>query len=596
MLLAMRAVIATGTVTLPDETFSSPKQLQAILLDIQQRSLDSAVARMQSLLDTHGSELSRIDDDSLTAVDDVFASMSAADRLAISPPYEAKFGAAATELLNQIREKPNYRPQDLYAVAKRFPFTRAAGIALAASGDRAADQGDLPSARVFYSLAASHGWQADAAERIRISQLDIPTNETTEGAFGAAGPLPFDAPWYNLATGFEKTKVFPVGSGDLAFVAGEHSVLAFKSDGIVAWRWEAPPALPSRVARFQSGNTGRGRQVVPAMLADDTGRARIVIVAQPTANNGSGCLIALRASDGQQLWSTDAEPLLRSSVFLGSPVVEGRYVIAVGLETIGNDGTTAALQLVAVDVTNGQLLWRTPLASVNTNQVAHDLDLYRDQSPPAVADDCVFVTPNVGALFAVDRFDGELRWVRPYRQAVIGDGAIRKYVDQRHRGRDLIAPLAWTDLLRWNCTPLVTANVIITAPQDTVAVMGLDSKNGKLLWESGNLPQATPVGIAGGKLILSGASLTAVDPNTGLKAWSFTPVAGVRLTGPAVVRGNEILVRSTAGLLTVSPADGSSAPSESTVDFHPAAASEAGKAALAGAGLNEAFGIPPGRN
>ena len=96
-------------------------------------------------------------------------------------------------------------------------------------------------------------------------------------------------------------------------------------------------------------------------------------------------------------------------------------------------------------------------------------------------------------------------------------------------------------------------------------------------------------------MILSGSSITAIDPTTGQKAWVFTPVPGVRLTGPAAVRDSDILVRSTAGLLVVSPTDGNSKSSEATTDFHPVAAAEAGKAALAGDAMINAFGTPVAR-
>jgi outer membrane protein assembly factor BamB len=584
-----------AAVTIPDETFSSPKQLQAVLLEIHQQSYDSAVDRLQTMLEAHGTELYRTEDGEMSAVSEAFTSLSAADRAAIAGPYDARFDAAAMQMLARVRSKPDYRPQDVYAVASRFPFGKTAGTALAIAAARAADQGDLLAARNLYALASEHGYHASAAEQARITAINSTGNANADGVFGSAGPLPFDAPWYNLSSGFESDKLFPVGSGDLAFIAAEHAVLGLKPDGIVAWRSKELPQQQPSGPKFQPGSTGRGKLSVPALLADITGHAATVIACQPVPNGANGRLTALRASDGRLLWSSDSDPLLKSIAFLGSPAVAGRFVIAVGLETVAGDSRAATLQLIALDVTNGNLLWRTALASIDNNQGTHDLDLYRDQSPPAITDRDVLLSPNIGAVFSLDRFDGHIRWIHPYRQAVIGDGAIRKFVDQRHKGRDLIAPLAWTDLLRWNCTPQPAGNVVIVAPQDTVAVMGLDAVHGKLLWESGNLPQATPIGVTNGKLILSGANLTAVDVVTGLKSWTFTPTPGVRLTGPAAMRDNEILVRSTAGLLSISPADGSSKSSESTTDFHPAAASDAGKAALAGVGISNDFGVPPGK-
>jgi outer membrane protein assembly factor BamB len=576
---------AHAAVTLPEETFTASQQLNAVLLDVQQKSFDSAAERMQSLLQKHGSELTRGGDDGLISVHQFFATLPANDAASLQRVYETKFGSVADESLKQVRARPDYRPQDLYTIAEQFPLSQAAMVALAAAGDRAADQGDLISSRVFYQLAAKRGWTAPADHhQINTSGVD--------GAFGVSGPLPFDAPWFNLASGFESSKIFPVGSGNVAFVASEKTAIALSPDGVVAWRWRASDHQQTHGPRFQLGDTNRGRLLVPAVLSDKTGRARIIVIWQNVFHDGNGCLVALRAGDGRLLWSTESDPVMGSVSFLGSPVIAGRYVVAVGLQTAANDAESASLLVFALDVTSGHLLWRTQLAAINISQRSRDLDLYRDQSPPGIFGDCVVISPNVGAVYAADLFDGQLRWVRPYRKAAINDGAIRKYEDQRTRGRDLIAPLAWTDILRWTCTPQCSADVVMLAPQDTLSMIGLDVATGRLLWENSSLPQATPVGVAGDKLILSGAEITAVDPKTGITAWTYTPVTGLRLTGPAVVRSDQILVRSTAGLLSISPADGRSSPSRDTADFHLVAASDAGKSALAGAQISNAFGTP----
>ncbi len=592
--LLIFAPFARAGVSLPEENFESSKRLQAVLLEIRQQSYTSAAPRVQELFDRHAPELCRVDDDTLASVSQCFTAMSAAERAGLTTAVNARYDEDAGRAIESVVAKADFRPQNLYAVAKRYTFTSSAGRAYAAAADRAIDQGDLNTARVCYELAGGTGWRLSSVEQSRMNAL-APTHATPAGVFGVPGLLPFDAPWFNLASGFEADKLVPVGATDLAVIASADTVLGFKPDGIVAWRYQTPQHAQDPRPRYQPGSTGRGLLSVPALLSDPAAKALSVVVSQSTGPNQNRCLSCFRFNDGRLLWSTENDPRLAATSFLGSPAVAGRYAISVAIETLANDLNSGSLQLLAVDVTNGRVLWKTQLAGVSSLQSQHELDLYRDQSPPAVVGDCVVVSPNVGAVFAVDRFDGQIRWVRSYRRTVIADGAIHKFIDQRNRGRELIAPLAWVDLLRWHCTPHVIGGNVIVAPQDTAAVLGLDLTTGRQMWGTENLPQATPVGVVAGRLLMSGATVTAVDAATGLKVWTFTPVDGMRLTGPAVVRGDEILVRSTAGLLSISPVDGSYKSSASRTDFHPAAAAEAGKAALAGNGMINAFGIPAAR-
>jgi outer membrane protein assembly factor BamB len=115
-------------------------------------------------------------------------------------------------------------------------------------------------------------------------------------------------------------------------------------------------------------------------------------------SRGSAALVALRASDGSQLWRYDPG----SSVLdLGAPSV-GRA--STGETTTGGDtGDTVFLvgsdaSIRAVVAADGSQRWAAPVYAPTAG------------SPPAVSPDAVYVTDQSGTVYAFDRATGEERW------------------------------------------------------------------------------------------------------------------------------------------------------------------------------------------
>ena len=552
----LAAAAPAAVVVCPAETFPSTDLWRAA-------AADAAPDRLQALLDDQATALMRTDDGGLISVRQATLTAS----LPLAGAYDAKFGPAAADALARCRSRPDRTPADLDAVATRYPLARAAADARAAAARRSLDQGD-----------------PDAAHAL----LGQPP------ASSAFGPVPFDAPWYAKLNLFGGPRDVPVGSAAEVFVADrERGVLALAADGRPLWRYAAPPAA-ALASAFHPGDTGRGPLSVPAVLADDAGRPQLVVV-----RLGTG-LTALRASDGRQFWTTDGDPAWAGLAVLSAPAVSGRCVAVVATATVPGDDPqeppTGTLQVIGADVMDGRPMWRCPLGPVfdplRPGGGRREAEPFRDGVPPTFAGDLVVVPDNAGAVVAVGRFAGDVRWARPYPPAATDGLTARRLNTGINRGLGQLPPLPTAALLRWSAAAVVAGDVVFVAPQDTATAMGLDRRTGRVLWQTTALPEdATCVGVAGGRFILAGANVSAVDPATGAIAWSAAPPADTFLTGPPAVRGDAIVARTTEGLMAVSPVDGSFRPAAAgTADFHAVAATDVGRAALVTAGLASRFG------
>lgn len=111
----------------------------------------------------------------------------------------------------------------------------------------------------------------------------------------------------------------------------------------------------------------------------------LVVVPYPT-----GEIVALRASDGQGVWSeslarTRTASSLGSMSDAASPAIDSGIVFAVG----------HAGRMVATELKNGERVWSTNTPSMNR---------------PYVAGDAVYVVDTSGQLMAVGRRDGKALW------------------------------------------------------------------------------------------------------------------------------------------------------------------------------------------
>jgi hypothetical protein len=155
---------------------------------------------------------------------------------------------------------------------------------------------------------------------------------------------------------------------------------------------------------------------------------------------------------------------------------------------------------------------------------------------------------------AVDRFAGQLRWMRSYpkNRAVQTDG-------DRPAPR-VLPPADLTEILRWRNTPAASGAVALFAPQDTPETFALKAASGELLWRSHALSGFTLLGIHNSLAIFAGPSVQAIHITTNKTAWQYRPSKNQPITGPAALIGAYVHVPTGGGLVSLRADSGSPAP------------------------------------
>jgi outer membrane protein assembly factor BamB len=563
----------------PEATFNGGNQLQLLIDEIDHNQTDRAIVRLESLLrDSLDAIMPQGGNESVSSIYTWVQNLPAEKKAALKPAYETAVGAAARQAVEEIKSKADADPAEFYGLSRRYPLTDAATAALAEGARRSLLLGDVPSARWMLNAAVADGWHAD-----NVLQHELDQAATAPNLY--AGALPFEASWYGLKTrlGWAALRSFPAAAGNVIFVVGPGQVVALKENGEVLWK--GPTGAEPNAGRGASAPMGvtRGPPFAPAILCDATGAPALLVVRQPEIHGTGWALRALRASDGHLLWTTEGKDDLSGLVFGSNPAVEGRYVYAVAGDVTDQ---LDHLWLVALEVTTGRQLWRCDIGSESRTIVPRSrnqppTEVYRpwlNESAPAVAGDMVIASPNVGTVIAVGRFDGKLRWTQAYQTLSDPTLALQRQREWAIEHPASLPPLATGLSLRWANTPAVLGDVVVIAPEDSDGVIAMNLHDGKRLWNSSAMPEATLVGIAGGAVVMEGESISGLKVTDGSMAWKTSdPV----VLGPAVVRDDAIIAPSATGLTILSATTGAPTALTYTIPtFENTIASEPARAVL----------------
>lgn len=186
------------------------------------------------------------------------------------------------------------------------------------------------------------------------------------------------------------------------------------SDGGVPWRDEAAGPTSDRLFP-PAGDTPFAAPTWPPCLA---GGRLLSVVAQPSGLAGSAssgapppllvCLDITDATEGRLEWSTPLPAAKADGV--GQPVCghgdQGEELAFLCLQGVTDD-------LVAVRLSDGQLLWRRPLSLARNVPLGRSHDAGPSASPPTpiLSEDLVLVATPAGCVWAVD-VAGALVWVQ----------------------------------------------------------------------------------------------------------------------------------------------------------------------------------------
>lgn len=600
----------------PENSPDATAELKSIEREMGAGNYPAAARRLDVLFGARGEQLADLTDNALTSVIAWLDQVSPAQRKALAAEYAKSSGVAAREALESFLKGRIPSPEELYAFARRYPMTAAAGSALVQAGDRSLQLGDFAAAQALYELAVQHGAALVSGRAKKLEALQkIAAGETPPAPpdlfdtsddkaakrkpserRAMSGPLPFDAPWFGHASMLGHAKFFPWTYDDHMLISSWKGVWMLGENGQPIWS-SPSAAAPGGYAMERAASQGRGALFAPAVLTDVFGEPALIVVRQPTPRSESQFILrALRASDGRTLWTTPGDPKLEFT-YAGLPAVSGRYVYCVAVQkTLISGGN---LLLCALDINNGQPLWQATLGSVSEQGDIRqggkfargqplDLASFADLSEPAVSGDLVIVSPNCGSLIAVGRFDGKIRWVYTYRKA---DGANGEKA-VRWMGRGEGAKALQT---RYRSTPVVCGDLVLTLPQDTPAIVQVDRNSGKVMWETDLYGGSALAGTSGNMAILCGESLSGVDTVKKRLVWKYDPPRGTTLTGPAVVMGHTVIAPTTSGFIQLNTSDGKEKPVYDVPNLRRMLTADAGKATVTEMGISKAFGVPDRR-
>jgi outer membrane protein assembly factor BamB len=189
------------------------------------------------------------------------------------------------------------------------------------------------------------------------------------------------------------------------------------------------------------------------VLAPIAASADVVVATVRPESSGAPYLLALRAGDGSQAWRYEAP---RAVLDLGGPSIAADTVYVVGSD--------ASVRAVSLD--DGGQRWASPLYTPTLG------------SPPVVTTSGLYVTDQVGTVYALDPTTGAERWRFATNRTVVG------------------VPIA--------------AGSAVLQPTATGSVVAIDATTGHQVWE-GSVSDSVVVGLAASSDAIV-ASLTGSSP------------------------------------------------------------------------------------
>ncbi|MDB5457887.1 MAG: Pyrrolo-quinoline quinone [Caulobacter sp.] len=216
-----------------------------------------------------------------------------------------------------------------------------------------------------------------------------------------------------------------VADGRLFVVSTDNELLTFNAaTGVPGWTYQAL-IEPARILAASS----------PAVSGDTV-----------VAGFASGELVALRAANGNDLWSEALSRASRTNALSEIRDIAGRPIIYKGdVFAVSHSGVFAA-----TDLRTGQARWSLPVTAITT---------------PWAAGDVVYVVDKAGQVICVSREAGQVYWIRDLNQT--------DKLSKRQKKKRAKHPLLWS-------SPVLASDRLITMSSEGEAV-ALNPKTGEVL-------------------------------------------------------------------------------------------------------------------
>jgi len=309
----------------------------------------------------------------------------------------------------------------------------------------------------------------------------------------------------------EYRPLFPAVSDGILYV---HNGLALTAYNFYAktpeklWQYRVPTPsgevmFDNRVIFAPMVHDGRVYANLISSVGGEENQLGYVRVKFPFPRRG---LYAFDAYTGKPLWKLggklQAESLEENATFSCAPTpFGGRLYVGAVKQRLSTDPFQH--YVLCIDPATGKILWSTYVASGGT-----EINLFGNStreslgSPTAVTEDSVYYCTNHGAIAALDRKTGRIRWTYRYRQLQVMP--TRSVYVQKNR-------LEWV-----NSPPAVARGTVAVTPTDSHFLYAFDAQTGQARWDR---PRGQDVrmiyGVKEGTLVLGGERLELVDVLSG---------------------------------------------------------------------------------
>jgi outer membrane protein assembly factor BamB/TolA-binding protein len=312
-------------------------------------------------------------------------------------------------------------------------------------------------------------------------------------------------------------------------------------DGVTVWALNAVSGnlawkYTSNMAAIKTQSNNYDHTPAPLFTASvDAGRLFVQFGQQPysfygvSAQYDDSSLVCLDVVTGEELWSLTKQDLaahLDDVRIDGTPVPFRGKLYAVGrrTKTFGFEDA----YLIRIDGATGEIDWHTHLASASIGgQTVQRPTL----SFPAIVDDTVFISTNLGAVAAIAAHDGRVRWLRLYERRPRSDRPSR-------RSRS-------TKTYPWQYGPTVCdGGKVFALPLDGEDFLILDQSDGRILHResTSDLHDLQIIaGVMNGRLYGIGADVFAWDVESKKEVWAH-PLADWELFGRPFLTNDRLLV------------------------------------------------------
>lgn len=208
--------------------------------------------------------------------------------------------------------------------------------------------------------------------------------------------------------------------------------------------------------------------------------------------------------------------------------------------------TSDAGQFIAVDLSDGNELWRVELGKMQRSEYDYHI------SSPVVHDGKAFIGKETGELVGIDLTSGEVVWQvelssPSHTQPVISAGNICLSSMTDLSCVNLASKeLMWSEAIQWPSSPASDGSSIIVGSRESYAIYSFDLATGELLWEEPVVDWAPGDPIIVEDTVYIGSSdnhaFLAIELESGERLWRADTVANVFTK--AAIAGESIIFSS----------------------------------------------------